>query len=62
MAHCVACGEVYDGSNHHCDPKRERKIESARKSHTNRKGAVEPKYGERLSLGFAMMAGHSPTF
>jgi len=54
-AECVACGEVYIGKNHHCDPIREAKIENSRKSHAMLGREESRPTGLRILQGFAIM-------
>lgn len=52
---CVACGAVYYGSNHHCDPVKEKRVEAGRKSYAG--NHTPPTYYQRLKDGFRMLGG-----
>jgi len=52
---CVACGARYSGDNHHCDPKREKQIEDARRASEEVREAYPLKWYDRLSQGFQLM-------
>lgn len=62
MHTCNGCGEKYHGDNHHCDPKREDRIEATRKAHEQVGILRQPTFSERLAIGFAMLGGVSVGF
>jgi hypothetical protein len=50
--HCITCGHRLDWPrDHHCDPKRLKKIEDSQKASTEHRQPREPTYGERLEIG-----------
>jgi len=50
---CAGCGaDLPRSKNHHCDPKRERKIENARKAHRDKGYEFSHSFMERLADGF----------
>jgi hypothetical protein len=53
--HCVACGEVALDNDHHCDPKREAKIENARLAHSEMGIERSLSFAQRLNLGFELI-------
>jgi hypothetical protein len=53
--HCVACGELMIDDDHHCDPKREAKIENTRRAHSQMGIERGRSFGERLSFGFELI-------
>lgn len=60
VGECVACGESFPTlivkdsrlSNHHCDPRREAKIEGGRRAHSEDVCERTPSPGKRLRDGF----------
>ena len=54
MPTCIVCKVTYTGNNHHCDPKREAKIEAGRKSHGDYR-EYRPSYSARLNAGFNLL-------
>ena len=49
---CFGCGVGIAGNDHHCDPKREKKIEDSRKSHDELGIERGRGFVERLKDGF----------
>jgi hypothetical protein len=57
MDQCVGCGEWDDLKRRHCDPKRERAIESRRTGFDVTDTYRTRNFGTRLREGFAMLRG-----
>ena len=49
---CVGCGAFMYDEDHHCDPKREKAIEDARRSHGELGIERKQTFSERLADGF----------